>query len=100
MRYKPLSVYMDFHRHTYLFIGEGRKKRHYIPMSAGGLSVIKLDAKAEHKLGLREIEYPLPRAEKLFREAARDYGATKEATRALRVRPREKARLAALEVRP
>lgn len=88
MQMKPTEVWKDFHNHTYLKVAEGRKLSYFAAMDSSNIRVIGMDTAMMRSRGMTQIEYPLGRAINLFREAARDFGATAKAKKALKVRPR------------
>jgi hypothetical protein len=74
----PTAVLIDSSRRTYLKILEGPKYIHVIPMHPSGLGVLKLTPKEYEERRLRELDYPLDRALKRFREAGERFGMTSQ----------------------
>ncbi|MDE2104082.1 MAG: hypothetical protein KGL39_42990 [Patescibacteria group bacterium] len=70
----------DEGRRVALEVRRGRKYTHAIIMSSDGLRIHKFPL----AVVMDEMDYPLRRAVRMFREASKDFGITKAAKAALR----------------
>ncbi len=88
---QPEAVLIDFHQHTYLQVGSRGSSLRVIPMEAtqSGMTVRWLKPAQQKALGLQVLDYPLPKAVRIFQRHARLCGTSnKQVAKALHVRRR------------
>lgn len=89
---EPQAVLIDFHRHTYLQIGQQGNTLRVIPMepTSAGLTVRRLTPAKQRELGIKVLDYPVKKAERIFKRQARLHGTrNKQVAEALHIRRRK-----------
>jgi len=77
-----VRYHSDIGNHIVLVAKTGRKFISIIPMDSSGIRVRKVPLSEERYF--KELDYPVKKAKKIFRQAAKNFGVTKTARQLLK----------------